>query len=716
MDLEEALHQKRGGRGRDIHGNCGFMVSGHSKGSDIAGHNDESNSNTCSAGQRLSAWEDNGGRLPMTSDSLFPSSYLLARQSTCRSPSAPQQLIRPRTQDGLEFDSLRDPRLLKLARLHDSPCPSPPPDMQVLVNLNGGFNASSNGAAAPENQQLHISSLMSSAPTSSYAGAVDTCSLISGGTSSHPKPYPFSSSHDEHIRQRYAPFMLSAGSSQTTIIPSMRSLHGNISCFSSESITSPFTSEQLREFTQQTYVFKHLMEGITPPNNLLLPIINSVATMGRLGVGTIPFTGNAALMGVGTLRGVIDPEPGRCRRTDGKKWRCSREVVPDHKYCDRHMHRGRHRARLATSIKAVNTDSDALKNPSPRLPLIGFTNPAVNATVCESAPLPDTAPAAELAPREPQLQFSLRAASAEPASLHRFGINHSHTLSENSAMDDSGQRSNELSSRSSEASEPPNLAALLLGSHSVKTSPINRTSGLEAPLSFGCQKGDPDADTRTLRRLVDANSWPGSSQAPDRSPPPTSLLLFDQLVTEQSNTELSIATIHQSLPGSFSDRYGEGDEQKDVITTSGSSSGFASRGMETAFKVGSVARQGDETRYSRRVSWRPSAWESPGIGGPLGEALQLSAATRTTVNHVGAPPIKGGELCLNLIEESWVQRKENEERFRVGSPDKGSHSPSLASPTGVLQMRASFASYSDSSSSASSPRSAFKVDSANLTS
>jgi hypothetical protein len=23
----------------------------------------------------------------------------------------------------------------------------------------------------------------------------------------------------------------------------------------------------------------------------------------------------------------IDPEPGRCRRTDGKKWRCSKEAT-----------------------------------------------------------------------------------------------------------------------------------------------------------------------------------------------------------------------------------------------------------------------------------------------------------------------------------------------------------------------------------------------------
>lgn len=40
-----------------------------------------------------------------------------------------------------------------------------------------------------------------------------------------------------------------------------------------------------------------------------------------------------------------DPEPTRCRRTDGKKWRCSNKVLLFQKYCERHMHRGRKRSR-----------------------------------------------------------------------------------------------------------------------------------------------------------------------------------------------------------------------------------------------------------------------------------------------------------------------------------------------------------------------------------
>lgn len=62
-------------------------------------------------------------------------------------------------------------------------------------------------------------------------------------------------------------------------------------------------------------------------------------------------------MGLGSLcfdyRSSMEPEPGRCRRTDGKKWRCSRDVVPGHKYCERHVHRGRGRSRKPVEAAAA---------------------------------------------------------------------------------------------------------------------------------------------------------------------------------------------------------------------------------------------------------------------------------------------------------------------------------------------------------------------------
>ena len=72
--------------------------------------------------------------------------------------------------------------------------------------------------------------------------------------------------------------------------------------------------------------------------------------------------------------GKYDAEAGRCRRTDGKKWRCSKDVAPNHKYCERHLHRGRPRSRkpvelvhhhqrsLCDSTVINTTDDDENKN------------------------------------------------------------------------------------------------------------------------------------------------------------------------------------------------------------------------------------------------------------------------------------------------------------------------------------------------------------------
>ncbi|KAF5947168.1 hypothetical protein HYC85_013125 [Camellia sinensis] len=67
---------------------------------------------------------------------------------------------------------------------------------------------------------------------------------------------------------------------------------------------------------------------------------------------------NSISMGYCSLYGKkVDPEPGRCRRTDGKKWRCSKDAYPDSKYCERHMHRGRNRSRKPVESQTVSQSS-----------------------------------------------------------------------------------------------------------------------------------------------------------------------------------------------------------------------------------------------------------------------------------------------------------------------------------------------------------------------
>ncbi|XP_047339137.1 growth-regulating factor 5-like [Impatiens glandulifera] len=101
----------------------------------------------------------------------------------------------------------------------------------------------------------------------------------------------------------------------------------------------PFTAIQWQELEHQALIYKYIISGIPIPPDLLFSVKTSLDSSSSLPqhVGWNSFQ-------MGSVR-KIDPEPGRCRRTDGKKWRCSKEAYPDSKYCERHMHRGRNRSR-----------------------------------------------------------------------------------------------------------------------------------------------------------------------------------------------------------------------------------------------------------------------------------------------------------------------------------------------------------------------------------
>ncbi|KAL6871532.1 hypothetical protein ACP4OV_014361 [Aristida adscensionis] len=103
-----------------------------------------------------------------------------------------------------------------------------------------------------------------------------------------------------------------------------------------------FTAMQLQELEHQSRVYQYMAAQVPVPTHLVFPIWKSVTGASSEGAQKYP-----TLMGLATL--CLDfgknpePEPGRCRRTDGKKWRCWRSTIPNEKYCERHMHRGRKR-------------------------------------------------------------------------------------------------------------------------------------------------------------------------------------------------------------------------------------------------------------------------------------------------------------------------------------------------------------------------------------
>nr|XP_011465053.1 PREDICTED: growth-regulating factor 5-like [Fragaria vesca subsp. vesca] len=111
-----------------------------------------------------------------------------------------------------------------------------------------------------------------------------------------------------------------------------------------------FTVSQWAEMEHQAMVFKYLKAGLPVPPELLAPIRSSFNLMYP------DFLRHPSLTYASFCGKKIDPEPGRCRRTDGKKWRCSKDAHPDSKYCERHMNRGRYRSRkLVESQTASQT-------------------------------------------------------------------------------------------------------------------------------------------------------------------------------------------------------------------------------------------------------------------------------------------------------------------------------------------------------------------------
>ncbi|KAK8702616.1 hypothetical protein V6N13_020959 [Hibiscus sabdariffa] len=67
---------------------------------------------------------------------------------------------------------------------------------------------------------------------------------------------------------------------------------------------------------------------------------------------------NARNHSSGVYKNEIECQLGRCRRTDGKRWRCSRDVITDQKYCARHMHRGARKQAEVSQPLAASRSGD----------------------------------------------------------------------------------------------------------------------------------------------------------------------------------------------------------------------------------------------------------------------------------------------------------------------------------------------------------------------
>ncbi|KAG5061635.1 hypothetical protein JHK87_002664 [Glycine soja] len=115
----------------------------------------------------------------------------------------------------------------------------------------------------------------------------------------------------------------------------------------------PFTMSQWQELEHQALIYKYMVAGLPVPPDLVLPIQNSFHSISQ----TFLHHPSTTMSYCSFYGKKVDPEPGRCRRTDGKKWRCSKEAYPDSKYCERHMHRGRNRSRKPVESQTMTQSS-----------------------------------------------------------------------------------------------------------------------------------------------------------------------------------------------------------------------------------------------------------------------------------------------------------------------------------------------------------------------
>ncbi|KAK8509119.1 hypothetical protein V6N13_062171 [Hibiscus sabdariffa] len=120
----------------------------------------------------------------------------------------------------------------------------------------------------------------------------------------------------------------------------------------------PFTATQWQELEHQALIFKYVVSGIPIPPDLLFSIKRSCFDTRLFSSQPPPPHVGWNCFQVGLAR-KVDPEPGRCRRTDGKKWRCSKEAYPDSNYCERHMHRGKNRSRKPGEVSTATSTTRA---------------------------------------------------------------------------------------------------------------------------------------------------------------------------------------------------------------------------------------------------------------------------------------------------------------------------------------------------------------------
>ncbi|CAA0396324.1 unnamed protein product [Arabidopsis thaliana] len=140
-----------------------------------------------------------------------------------------------------------------------------------------------------------------------------------------------------------------SGSAAVTVADPFFSLSssGEMRRSMNEDAGAAFSEAQWHELERQRNIYKYMMASVPVPPELLTPFPKNHQSNTNPDVTVAVATGGSLQLGIASSasNNTADLEPWRCKRTDGKKWRCSRNVIPDQKYCERHTHKSRPRSR-----------------------------------------------------------------------------------------------------------------------------------------------------------------------------------------------------------------------------------------------------------------------------------------------------------------------------------------------------------------------------------
>ncbi|KAK4767961.1 hypothetical protein SAY87_003102 [Trapa incisa] len=347
----------------------------------------------------------------------------------------------------------------------------------------------------------------------------------------------------------------------------------------------PFTPSQWMELEQQAVIYKYINANIPVPSNLLIPIRKAFeCASGFLPCNSLGWRG----IHLGLSRNM-DPEPHRCRRTDGKKWRCSKDAMVDQKYCERHMNRGRHRSRKP--VEGVH--------PVPSGPIH---------TACNTVTTPNAA-----IPIKPGFPFGSVVLGSDP-SYKSFNTSQSSVLS---LSGDSSMKSfymNNDNSFEKIQNQSTCFSSISSMDHQSKSIPfmVNSLPGPSSILSSGQNLGtlndlvgrETEADQKFM------NNWPAMGMG-TLSPDPTHLSISAPMPSNDSKL-LSLR--------------------------------FAPEPDEVQMNLGIPGTVYNE-QVPKQTNWIPISWETS-IGGPLAEVLHNANSSNSSGECKNSS-------VLNLMTEGW---------------------------------------------------------------